>query len=392
MKKRKYFTQQIQFKQQIMAIEIKEVQTKKDLKKFVRFPIGLYKGNPCFCPPLVLDELNTLSKKNPAFETSECVLYLAYKNGKIVGRIAGIVNRVANEKWNVNKVRFGWIDFIDDTEVSNALFEAVREWGKSKGMNQMNGPVGFTDYDHQGLMLEGFEHNAPMVSLYNYEYYIKHFEKYGLEKEVDWIEFKITPPPAVPERMDRVAQLVMTKYNLKVDKVRSIKELKAKYGYSYMDVLDESYQPLYNYSPLTEKQKRYYADTNLSMINFDFITVVTNENDEIVGVGVGMPNISEALRKCNGKLLPFGFIRIIRALKAKKMDKFDLLLIAVRPDYQNKGVNALFFYDQIPYFVKYGIKEVNTTAILETNSKNIANYELFDKEQHKRRRAYIKDI
>ena len=375
-----------------MSVEIKEVQTKKDLKNFIRFPIGLYEGNPCFCTPLELDELNTLSEKNPAFETCDHIFYLAYKDGKIAGRIAGIVNRIANEKWQVNKVRFGWVDFIDDVEVSRALFEAVRQWGKSKGMNQMNGPVGFTDFDHQGLMLEGFEQNSPMASLYNHAYYIDHFEKYGLQKEVDWIEFKITPPLAIPERMERVAQLVMSKYKLKVDKIHSVKELKKKYGYSFMDVLDEAYQPLYNYSPLTEKQKRYYADMYFPMVNFDFVTVVTNENDEIVGVGVGMPNISEALRKCKGKLFPFGFIRILRALKAKKIDKFDLLLIAVRPDYQNKGANALFFYDQIPYFIKYGVKQVETTSILETNSKNIANYELFDKEQHKRRRAYIKDI
>ena len=376
-----------------MSVEIKEVRTKKELKQFVRFPVELYKGNSCFCSPLEFDELNTLNpNKNPAFETCDCVCYLAYKNGKIVGRIAGIINHVANEKWQVNKVRFGWVDFIDDMEVSYALFEAVREWGKSKGMDKMNGPVGFADFDHQGLMLEGFEHNSPMASLYNYEYYVKHFENYDLQKEVDWIEYKITPPTAIPERMERVAQLVMTKYNLKVDKVRSAKELKAKFGYTYMDVLNEAYLPLYNYSPMTEKQKRYYADMYFPMVNFDFVTVITNEKDEIVGVGVGMPNISEALRKCKGKLFPFGFIHILRALKAKKLERFDLLLIAVRPDYQNKGVNAIFFYDQIPYFIKYGIKEVETTSILETNTKSIANYELFDKVQHKRRRAYIKEI
>ena len=375
-----------------MAVDIKEVRTKSDLKKFIHFPMKLYKGNPCFCPPLVFDELSTLSKKNPAFETSDYIFYLAYKNGVIAGRIAGIVNRLANEQWQVKKVRFGWVDFIDDMEVSQALFEAVCEWGKSKGMEQMNGPVGFTDFDHQGLMLEGFEHNSPMASLYNHEYYIKHFEQYGLLKEVDWIEYKITPPNAVPERMERIAQLVTTKHNLRVDKVRSAKELKKKYGYTFMDVLNDAYLSLYNYSPLTEKQRRYYADMYFPMINFDFVTVIANEKNEIVGVGVGMPNLSEVLRKCNGKLFPFGFIRILRALKAKKMDRFDLLLIAVRSDYQNKGVNALFFNDQIPYFIKYGIKEVETSAILETNTKSLANYELFDKVQHKRRRAYIKDI
>ncbi len=376
-----------------MSIEIKEVQTKKDLKKFVRFATELYKDNPYFCPPLEFDELNTLNpKKNPAFETCDHIFFLAYKNGKVVGRIAGIINRLANEAWKVKKLRFGWVDFIDDLEVSKALFDAVKEWGKGKGMEVLNGPVGFTDFDHQGLMLEGFEENSPMASLYNYEYYIKHFEAYGLTKEVDWIEFKITPPHDIPERMERVAQLVMSKYHVKVDKVGSVKELKEKYGYSYMDVIDEAYRPLYNYSPLSDKQKRYYADMYFPMVNFDFVSIVTNEHDEVVGVGVGMPNISDVLRKCKGKLFPFGFIRILRALKAKKMNAFDLLLIAVRPDYQNKGVNSLFFYDQIPYFNKYGIKQVETTSILETNSKNIANYELFDKVQHKKRRAYVLNI
>ena len=376
-----------------MSVEIKEVRTKKDLKNFVHFPIELYKDNPYFCPALEFDELNTLNpKKNPAFETCDYVFLLAYKNGKISGRIAGIINHLANERWNIKKTRFGWIDFIDDLEVSKALFDAVRKWGRSKGMDCLNGPVGFTDFDHEGLMLEGFEHNSPMASLYNYEYYIKHFEDYGLQKEVDWIEYKITPPQTIPERMERVAQLVMSKYNVKVDKVRSIKELKQKYGFTYMDVIDTAYQPLYNYSPLTDKQKQYYANMYFPMVNFDFVTIITNENEEVVGVGVGMPNISDALRKSKGKLLPFGFIHILKALKAKNMEKFDLLLIAVRPDYQNKGINSLFFYDQIPYFNKYGIKQVETTSILETNSKSIANYELFDKIQHKRRRAYLLNI
>ncbi|MDR1585624.1 MAG: N-acetyltransferase [Prevotellaceae bacterium] len=376
-----------------MPIEIKEVRTKKELKQFVRFPIKLYKDNSCFCPPLEFDELNTLNpEKNPAFEVCDHVLFLAYKNAEIVGRIAGIVNHRANKKWKVKKTRFGWIDFIDDLEVSKALFDAVKNWGKAKGMEVMNGPVGFTDFDHQGLMLAGFEYNSPMASLYNYEYYIRHFENYGLEKDIDWIEFKITPPPTIPERMERVAKLVMGKYNVKVDKVRSAKELKKKYGYAYMDVLDEAYQPLYNYSPLTDKQKRYYADMYFPMVNFDFVTIITNEKEEIVGVGVGMPNISDALRKCGGNLFPFGFIYVLRALKAKKMKRFDLLLIAVRSDYQNKGINALFFYDQIPYFNKYAIQEVETTSILETNSKSIANYELFEKNLHKRRRAYVLHI
>lgn len=374
-------------------IEIKEIHTRKDMKKFVRFGTKLYEGNPYFCPPLEFDELDTLDpKKNPAFETSESVYYLAYKDGKIVGRIAGIINHEANKKWEVNKTRFGWFDFVDDLEVSKALLDKVAEWGKSKGMNCINGPVGFTDFDHQGLMLEGFEYNSPMASLYNYPYYIKHFENYGFTKDSDWIEYRIYPPTEVPERLDRVSRLVMDKFKLRVDKIRSEKELREKYGLSFFDVVDQAYMPLYNYSPLTQKQKEYYTKMYLPLLNYDFVTLVINEQNEIVGVGVGMPNISEALRKSKGRLFPFGFIHILKALRAKKFEDFDLLLIAVRPDYQNKGVNAIFFYDQIKYFNQYGVKRAETTSILETNAKNQANWEYFEKILHKRRRAYIKQI
>ena len=376
-----------------MSIEIKEARSKKEMKKFVRFATNLYEGNDCFCPPLEFDELNTLNpKKNPAFEVCETIYFLAYKDGKIAGRIAGIINHRANEAWSVKKTRFGWFDFIDDMEVSKALLDAVATWGKSKGMSTLNGPVGFTDLDHEGLMVEGFEYNSPMASLYNYPYYIKHFEAYGLTKETDWIEFRIYPPKEVPERLERISKIVMDKYKLRVDKIKSSKELVKKYGYTFFDVVDEAYQPLYNYSPLTEKQKKYYAKMYFPLLNYDFATIIVNEKDEIVGVGVGMPSLSEALRKSKGKLFPFGFIPLLKALRSKKITDFDLLLIAVRPDYQNKGVNAIFFHDQIKYFIQYGVKHVETTSILETNAKNQANFEYFEKILHKRRRAYIKEL
>ncbi|MCL1868351.1 MAG: N-acetyltransferase [Paludibacter sp.] len=376
-----------------MSLIIKEIRTKSEMKKFIRFNTDLYAGNQYFCPPLEFDELATLNpKKNPVYDFSQSVCYMAYKDGKPVGRICGIINNRANELWKVKKLRFGWFDFIDDLEVSAALLDKVAQWGRSKGMTVMNGPVGFTDFDHQGLLLEGYEYNSPMASLYNFPYYVKHFDNYGFTKEEDWIEYLVTPPDKVPERMERIAKIVLEKYNLRVDKVHSAKELKQKYGYSYMDTLDEAYKPLYNYSPMTERQKKYIADAYFGLLNFDFATIVVNAENEVVGVGVGMPNISDALRKSKGRLFPFGWFYLLKALKAKKMEEFDLLLIGVRPDYQNKGVNAIFFYDQIPYFIKYGIKKVTTTNILESNSKNQANYEYFDKIQHKRRRAYVKQL
>ena len=378
-----------------MTIEIREVTTKKELKQFIQFGIDLFKGNPYFCPPLVFDEINTFdTTKNPAHEICDHIIYMAYKDGKIVGRIVGIINYKANERWENKRLRFGWIDFIDDLAVSKALLDAVQAWGKTHGMTEMNGPVGFTDFDHQGLLIEGFEYNSPMASLYNYPYYEKHLEAFGLQKEIDWIEYRLTMPDEVPPRMKRLAKVVMEKSKLEIHKIKSIKELKKYYpNNEYLDVVDQAYQSLYNYQPLTEKQKTYYSNMYFPLLNFDFVTIVINEMKEIVGVGLGMPDISDALRKCKGKLFPLGWFHILKALKAKKnMEYFDMLLIAVRPDYQNKGINALFFYDTAKHFVKYGVKYAETTSILETNNKSQANFEEYDKIQHKRRRAYIKSI
>jgi len=329
---------------------------------------------------------------NPALEVSEYQLWMAYRDNQPVGRIAGIINRKANEKWGVKHVRFGWFDFIDDLEVSKALLDTVGQWGKEHGMDALNGPVGFTDFDHEGLLLEGYEYPAVMASLYNYPYYVRHMDAYGLVKEADWIEMQVYPPQGCPERLNRIADIVKQRSNVRVDKVKNSRELVRKYGIQYMDVIDEAYQKLYNFQPMTVAQKNYYKKMYFPLLNFDFVTLVVNEKDEIVGVALGMPDISSALRKCGGKLFPLGWYYLLKALKAKKMDSFSFLLIAVRPDYQDKGINALFFQDQIPMINKYGIKTLETTNILETNAKNIANFTQFDHKFHKRHRAYIKPI
>lgn len=374
-------------------IVIKEVKSKRDLYRFVKFGIELYKDNPYFCPPILFDEMNTFNPKgNPALEVCEHITYMAYRDGKIVGRIVGLINHRANKAWGVKKCRFGWFDFVDDYDVFKALIDAVAEWGRRKGMECLNGPVGFTDFDHQGLLIEGFDHNAPMASLYTHPYYVAHYERYGLRKEADWIEYQITPPAQAPERMRRIVSLIEQRYKLHTVKVKSVRELKNRYGYSYFDVLDEAYQKLYNYQPMTERQKRYYCKMYFPLLNFDFVTMVANEQDEIVAVGLGMPSLSDALRKSRGRLFPFGWYHIIKALKAKRMTDFDLLLIGVRPDYQDKGVTALIFNEMTPYFTKYGIKRVETTAILENNKKSLANFAEFDHIQHKRRRAFIKEL
>ncbi len=375
-----------------MAVEIRKIEGKCALRKFIEFANDLYKDCPYYCPPLFFDEMNCFNPDhNPALEVSEYQLWMAYRDGKPVGRIAGIINHKANEKWGYKHVRFGWCDFIDDLEVSKALLDTVAAWGKEHGMDALNGPVGFTDFDHEGLLLEGYEYLAPMASLYNYPYYVKHMDAYGLVKEADWIEIQVYPD-GTPERITRVAEIVKQRSHVRVDKVKNARELEKKYGITYMDVIDEAYQKLYNFQPMTVKQKHYYKNMYFPLLNFDFVTCVVNEKDEIVGVGLGMPNISEALRKCGGRLFPFGWYHILKALKAKKMEAVDLLLIAVRPDYQGTGVNALFFQDQIPIMAKYGVKRLETTSILETNTKNIANFTQLPHKQHKRRRAYIKPI
>lgn len=376
-----------------MSVIIKEVLTRSDLKKFVQFGADLYKKSPYFCPPLAFDELNTLDrKKNSAFEVCEAIYYLAYDDNKIVGRIAGIVNHRANKAWGVKNTRFGWFDFIDDMDVSRSLLKAVENWGKLQGMEAINGPVGFTDFDHEGLLIDGFDQMGTLATIYNYPYYITHYEAFGLTKEIDSLEWKIYTPKEVPERMARISALVKEKYNLHYAKVKNHKELIQRFGYTFFDLIDEAYRPLYNYSPLTESQKKYYCDVYFPMLNFDFLSLVLNDKDELIALGVSMPDLTKALQKSRGKLFPFGFIHILKAIKAKKIDVIDLMLIAVRPDYQNKGVNALIFDEQTPYYNKYQVQYSESAPVLETNLKSMANYTYFKTEQHKKRRIYIKPM
>jgi len=375
-------------------LEVRPVRTKKERKTFIQFANKLYKGCPYYCPTLDSDELATFSEKNPVMEFSEYALFLAYRGEEVVGRIAGIINHKANEHWHNHHVRFGWFDFIDDFAVSKALLDAVKTWGKARGMQEMNGPVGFTDMDKEGLVIEGYEYLVPMAVLYNYPYYVKHFEAYGFRKETDWHEFQVYVDQieAFPERITRGAQIVADRYNLHIHKVHSAKELLKTFGTEYFDVLSDAYSVLYNYQPLTQKQKDYYSKMYFPLINFDFVSIVCNEKEEIVGLGLGMPDISKQLQEANGSLLPFHWISLLRALRSKHIDVFNTLLIAVRPDYQDKGVPSMIFAEQFPFYKQYGVKILETTSILETNTKNIANFTVFPHKQHRTRRAYIKEI
>lgn len=376
-----------------MSVTIKEIHTRRELREFIEFANRLYKDCPYYCPPLFFDEMNCFdAEKNPALEVCDYQLWMAYRDGQAVGRVAGIINHRANEKWGYKHVRFGWFDFVDDREVSKALLDTVVAWGKERGMDALNGPVGFTDFDHEGLLLEGYDYLAVMASLYNYPYYVKHVEAYGLVKEADWVELQVFPPKECPQRIERIAEIVKQRSKVHVEKVKNSRELVKRFGISYMDVIDEAYQKLYNFQPMTDKQKHYYKDIYFPILNFDFVTLVVNEEGELVGVGLGMPDIAPALRRCGGKLLPFGWYHLLKALKAKKMESFSFLLIAVRPDYQNMGINALFLQDQIPIINRYGIRKLETTNMLETNSKVIDFFTQFDHQVHKRHRAYIKPL
>lgn len=372
-------------------VEIKEIKpTKSNLKKFIQFQIDLYKDNPYFVPPLVSDDFGTLSPdKNPAFDFCDYVYFMAFKDGKPVGRIAGIINRQVNEKNNGSTARFGFIDFIDDPEVSKALVGAVEDWARNKGMKKIIGPMGFTDMDHEGMLVDGFQELGTMATIYNYPYYPEHLQNLGYEKEADWIEFLMEVPEKIPEKYDRIANIVKQKYGLKVKKYKSPKKAKAEIGRPLFHLINEAYEPLYEYSKLSEKQIDYYIGIYLSLINFDLLTAIVDKDDKLVGIGISMPSLSRALQKSRGKLFPFGWYHLLRALKCKT-DRVDLLLVAVKPEYQNKGVNALLFQDLIPYYIKYGFKYAESNLELETNNKVQGQWDYFKNRQHRRRRAFRK--
>lgn len=339
-----------------MAITIKKVTNKSELKKFIRLNYELYKNNPYSVPDLYDDMLNTFNKKkNAAFEFCDADYFLAYKDNELVGRVAAIINHKANSVWNKKEVRFGWIDFIDDQEVSGALIKAVEEWGKERGMEYIQGPLGFTDFDAEGMLVEGFDQLSTMATTYNYPYYPEHMERLGFGKDADWVEFKIYIPDAIPEKHQRISELIQRKYNLKVKKYTSAKKIARDYGQAIFELMNEAYSPLYGYSPLSQGQIDQYVKMYLPIVDLRMVTLITDADDKLIAVGISMPSLSEALQKAKGRMLPFGWYYLLKALFMKRRAKMlDLLLVAVKPEYQNKGVNALLFSDLIPIYQKLG--------------------------------------
>lgn len=366
--------------------------TRSELKKFVKFAIDLYKDSPYYVPPLIADDVDTLDpRKNPAFDYCEAQAFMAFRGGKPVGRIAAIINNVVNERTGKKEMRFGFVDFIDDDRVVDALFEAASAWGRERGMTEIVGPMGFTDMDHEGMLIDGFEEMGTMATIYNFPYYPRQMERLGFAKDADWVEYRVKVPAEVPEKFQRISDIVRKKYGLKSVKFTSRRKLKEAYGQPLFDLINEAYDKLYGYSPLNQRQIDYYIKAYLGIIRLDCISVIVDQDDKLVALGISMPSLSKALRKAKGKLFPFGWYHLLQAIHGKN-DVVDLLLIAVRKEYLSRGVNALLFSDLIPIFNKEGFREAESNIELENNDSVRLQWQYFEHRQHRRRRAYRKPL
>ena len=377
-------------------ITIKRVESKRDLKRFIELHYDLYAGNPYDVPNLFNDEMKTLSKdKNAAFEFCEAEYFMAYNaEHQLVGRVAAIINHRANKRWGRLCVRFGWIDFIDDINVSRALLQAVEDYGRSKGMNEMIGPLGFTDLDPEGMLTWGFDQLGTMPTIYNYSYYPEHMEQLGdFEKDNDYVEFKLMVPDTVPEKYTKISRMIETRYNLHVRKFTKKDIFEGGYGRKIFELINTCFKDLYGYSELSDKQISQYIDMYLPMADLSLITGVEDWNAEkkLVAVGISIPSLSVALQKCRrGRLFPMGWWHILRALKQHKTKGVDLLLLGVLPEYRMKGANALMFSDLIPRYQAYGFEWGESQVEMETNENVQSQWQYLETILHKRRRCYKK--
>ncbi len=379
------------------AVHIQKVEGKNDLKSFIEFHYDLYENNPYDVPKFYSDEWNVLSKdKNAAFEFCEAEYFLAIKDDKVVGRVAAIINHKANQKWERKDVRFGWIDFVDDIEVSTALLDAVANYGRSKGMEHIVGPLGFTDMDPEGMLIMGFDRLSTIATNYNYDYYPQHFEQMGgWEKDIDYVEYIINVPDAIPPKLAKLSEMIQKRYNLHIKKLTKKDIFEGGYGRKIFKLINDTYKDLYGFSELTDKQIDQYIAQYFPLANLEFITVIEdgNKDNQIAGMGITIPSLSRALQKCRkGRLLPFGWWHVLRAIKFTKTEGVDLLLLGFLPEYRSKGANALLFYDLIPRYIKHGIKWGESQVEMETNEGVQSQWEMFDTTNHKRRRCYKKAL
>lgn len=376
-----------------MAVEIREITpTKSNLKKYTKFGIDLYKDNDYYVPPLIMDDVETLSPdKNPAFDYCKAKSWMAYRDGKPVGRITGIINTVVNERTGKRDLRFGFLDFIDDEEVVDVLFDALAQWGRSQGLTSMVGPMGFSDMDHEGMLTEGFDELGTMATIYNYPYYPRHMERMGFHKDAEWVEYRMTVPDKIPEKMLRVAEIVKKKYGVRTIKYTSAKKIKEEYGVALFELINEAYDQLYGYSPLSQKQIEYYIDIYLPILRLENVCLIVDSDDKLIGVGISIPSMSRALQKGRGRLFPTGWLHLLKAMYMHN-DVVDLLLVAVKPEYQSKGVNALLFADLLPVYIKNGYRWAESNPELADNENVQLQWQYFERRQHRRRAAFRKDI
>ncbi len=373
-----------------MDVCIKEVHTKKALKVFVDFPHSLYAGNAYWVPTLRSDEMNTLDReKNPAFAYCEARCWLAYEGKQVVGRIAGIINRRHKEKWGQPYMRFGWFDVVGDPAVTLALLEKVEGWARDEGLTAVHGPMGFTNMDHAGMLVEGFEELATQAAGYNYAYYGDHLTRAGYVKDVDYLEYEILMPDAVDRKIAKLAELVLKRSNLRLLEVKDKKEL-LPYAHELFEMLGAEYKHLYGVVPLSEEQVNAYINQYFGFISPEFVPVIVDAGGHMVAFGVTMPSLSKALQRSKGRLFPFGAFHLMRALK--KNDRADLLLVAITKKYQGKGVNAVLINRMFEVFRDFGIKKVESNQELESNIAVQAQWKYFERRQHKRRRIFIKHL
>jgi len=373
-----------------MTIRQKEVKTDRELREFIRFPLQLYKNNPFYVPALFMDEYQTLHPdKNPSFEHCDARYWLAIKDNQIVGRIAGILNQKHIHKWNEHYMRFGWFDFVDDIDVSGALLSAIESWAKERQMTAIHGPLGFTDLDREGMLIEGFNELGTLATLYNHSYYPEHMVHHGFNKDIDWIEYELQVPISLDHRITKATELILKRNNLKMVEIKTKRELLA-YGPDIFGLINKEYSHLYGAVPLSEHEIQHYINAYFNFVHPDFVPLIVDEKQNLVAFGAAIPSLSKALQKSSGKLFPFGWLRLLYAIG--KNFRADLYLVAVKKEYQGLGVNLVLMDRLCQVFNDRGIKVVESNPELETNIDVQSQWKILEKRQHKRRRCFIKSI
>ena len=376
-----------------MSVQIKAVKRRCEMKAFIRFPVRLYKDVPYFVPGLVIDEAATLNlRKNPIGKFCKAVYFLAYKDGKVVGRVAAIINERANAAWGHQEVRYGWFDFIDDPEVSEALLEAVADFGRRHGMQRIVGPLGFTDEDPEGMMVSGFDQVGTYVLRYNAAYYKDHVERLGYEKVIDWLEYRVPIPEQSPERIRRIASIVRERYGVTTFQPTRREIIREGYGRKIFDLINRTYKDLYNFTVLPDDVIDFYVGNFMALIDTRLLMGVKDKDGKLIGFGIAMPSIVAACRKCQGRLFPLGWWHLLRAVRGRQNDTIELMLIAVDPEWMGRGINALIFDAVHPIYRAHGFRWAETNAELEDNNRIRSIWQEFNTEPNKRRRIYGKDL